>query len=135
MRRLVYVSESKIDAKNADKPIADIVAIAQRRNAPLSVTGALIYTGTYFAQVLEGRQKAIDELMSSIYNDDRHEAVWIIDQSPIITRQFPHWTMAYQGPSQFVSDHLARLFHATSETERQRATNWLIDLACEFSKH
>lgn len=134
MERLIYVSESKLKDCDADAVIVRIVAESQKRNAELNLTGALIFTGTHFAQVLEGCQKSIDELMSSLYHDNRHEAVWIVDRSPITTRQFSTWAMAYHGPSQFVSRHVTRLFEPTSETEHRRATNWLVELAQEFSK-
>ena len=134
MQRLLYVSESKLVDADVEASISKIVAVAQQRNGLLNVTGALIFTGTHFAQVLEGCEKAIDELMSSIYNDERHGAVWIVDRTAITERQFSNWAMAYQGPSQFVSGHVTRLFHPTSETEQQRATSWLVKLAREFVK-
>ena len=134
MERLIYVSESKIEDGKVDAVIAKIIAKSQKRNSQLDLTGALIFTGTHFAQVLEGDQKAIDELMSSLYHDERHEAVWIVDRSPITERQFSRWAMAYHGPSQFVSRHVTRLFEPSSQTEHQRATSWLIELAREFSR-
>ena len=132
MQRLVYVSESKMDDADINASVGKIVTVAQSRNPPLGVTGALIFTGTHFAQVLEGCEQAIDELMSSIYNDERHQAVWIVHRSSIIERQFPRWAMAYQGPSHFVSNHVTRLFQPRSETEHQRATGWLVELARQF---
>ena len=134
MERLIYVSDSKIEDGDVDAVIAKIIAKSQKRNSQLDLTGALIFTGTHFAQVLEGDQKAIDELMSSLYHDERHEAVWIVDRSPITERQFSRWAMAYHGPSQFVSRHVTRLFEPSSQTEHQRATSWLIELAREFSR-
>ncbi len=134
MERLIYVSESKIEDGDADAVIAKIIAKSQKRNSQLDLTGALIFTGTHFAQILEGGQTAIDELMSSLYYDERHEAVWIVERSPITERQFSRWAMAYHGPSQFVSRHVTQLFEPSSQTEQKRATNWLIELAREFSR-
>lgn len=134
MERLIYVSKSKIEDGDVDAVIAKIIAKSQKRNSQLDLTGTLIFTGTHFAQVLEGGQKALDELMSSLYHDERHEAVWIVDRSPITERQFSRWAMAYHGPSQFVSRHVTRLFEPSSQTEHQRATSWLIELAREFSR-
>ena len=134
MQRLLYVSECRINEAVTEAVVAHIVADAQKRNADLGVTGALIFTGTHFAQVLEGCKKAIDELMISIHNDTRHGTVLVVEQSPITERQFSQWAMAYKGPAQFVSRHVTRLHHTTSETERQRTTNWLIELAREFLK-
>ena len=72
--------------------------------------------------------------MISIHNDTRHGTVLVVEQSPMTERQFSQWAMAYKGPAQFVSRHVTRLHHTTSETERQRTTNWLIELAREFLK-
>lgn len=132
MERLLYVSKSKIKMGDVHAVVSDIVAKAEEWNVDHNLTGALIFTGTHFAQVLEGSQKDIDEVMVKINNDARHESVSVIDRSPITERQFPHWAMAYQGPSQFVSRHVTRLLHATSGLEQKRATDWLIQLAHEF---
>ena len=134
MQRLLYVSECRINEAEAETVVAQIVADAQKRNADLGVTGALIFTGTHFAQVLEGCKKAIDELMISIHNDTRHGTVSVVERSPITERQFSHWAMAYKGPSQFVSRHVTRLLYTTSETDQRQATGWLIELASEFLK-
>ena len=134
MQRLIYVSESKIRDADVDAVIAQIVTEAQQRNTHFNITGALIFTGIHFAQVLEGSHKAVDELMLSICNDARHGAVSVVERSPTTERLFSHWTMGYKGPSQFVSRHVTRLFHTTPGAEQKRATEWLIQLAHEFVK-
>lgn len=134
MERLIYVSESNIEESEADAVIAQIVANSQSRNAQLNLTGALIFTGTHFAQVLEGYKKSIDEVMASVQRDRRHGAVTVVDRSPINERQFSKWAMAYQGPSQFVSRQVTRLIHTAPGAEQRRATEWLTQLAREFLK-
>ena len=52
MQRLLYVSESRIDEADAQSVVSQIVAHAQLKNAQLGLTGALIFTGEHFAQVL-----------------------------------------------------------------------------------
>lgn len=132
MERLLYISKSKIEKADVLPVVSHIVARAVEWNVDHNLTGALIFTGTHFAQVLEGRQKDIDEVMVIIKNDPRHGPIWVMNRSPITERQFPHWAMAYQGPSQYVSRHVTRLLHATSGLDQQRATDWLIELAHEF---
>ena len=132
MERLLYVSKSKIKVADVHAVVSHIVAKSKDWNIDHNLTGALIFTGTHFAQVLEGSQKDIDDVMVMIKNDPRHEEVSVINRSPISGRQFPNWAMAYQGPSRFVSRHVTRLLHATSGLEQQRATDWLIQLAHEF---
>ena len=132
MERLLYVSKSKIEKAEAFAVVARIVMKSKEWNIDHNLTGALIFTGTHFAQVLEGSQQDIDDVMVIIKSDPRHEEVSVINRSPITERQFPTWAMAYQGPSQFVSRHVTRLLHATSGLEQQRATDWLIQIAHEF---
>ena len=132
MERLLYVSKSKIKEAEAFSVVSRIVTKAIEWNVDHNLTGALIFTGTHFAQVLEGSQKDLEDVMVIIENDPRHGSIQVINRSPIDERQFPSWAMAYQGPSQFVSRHVTRLLHATSGLEQQRATDWLIQLAHEF---
>lgn len=133
MERVLYVSESRLDPLNLDSGVSQIVGAAQTRNAELALTGALLFTGTHFAQILEGSAESIAQLMSSLHDDSRHANIVIVDRLPIEVRQFPDWKMAYFGPSQFVSRHVLRLLNQTTRSERQRATEWLTQLAHEFS--
>lgn len=133
MERLLYVSESRIDPLDLDSCVSQIVAVAQIRNAGLALTGALLFTGTHFAQILEGSTESIAQLMSSLHDDPRHANIVVVDRLPVEVRQFPDWQMAYFGPSQFVSRHVVRLLNQTTRSERQRATEWLTQLAHEFS--
>lgn len=133
MERLLYISESQIDDADAQSVVADIVAGAQVKNFDLGITGTLFFTGTYFAQILEGPRASVGQLMSSIIDDVRHTNIEIFDRSPITTRTFADWKMAYYGPSQFVSRHLVRLLNCPSPSEERRATKWLTELAHEFS--
>lgn len=133
MERLLYISESRLAPSEAKASVSQIVADAQVRNSEFEMTGALLFTGTHFAQILEGPQGSIQQLMSSIQDDSRHRNIVIVDHSPIEARRFPDWKMAYQGPSEFVSRHVVRLLHSPSQSEHRRATEWLTELAHEFS--
>ena len=133
MQRLLYISKSRIADADKQSAVSQTVEHAQINNARLGITGALLFTGLYFAQVLEGSSEAIQTLMADIKTDTRHGKVVVVDESPITERLFPDWQMAYQGPSQFVSRKVERLLHTTSPAERQRAAEWLTDLAREFT--
>lgn len=133
MERLLYISESRLNRTDAALSITPIIEISQIRNTKLAITGALLFTGVHFAQILEGPSDSLEQLMCSIRNDGRHANVAVIDQSPIVMRRFPDWKMAYHGPSQFVSRHVIRLLQHTSPSEQRRATEWLTQLAHELS--
>jgi len=106
---LLYVSKTLLEFPASEAEVANIVAVSLSRNAKLGVTGALISTGSYFAQVLEGEQAAVEELMDSIDADPRHMRVKII-RTVEEPRRFAGWSMAYSGTSPLVDRHIAPLF-------------------------
>lgn len=99
LKSLVYVSRSCLALDGDAEAIAEIVRTAISRNAALRVTGALIYTELYFAQVLEGPSRAVDELMGAVRHDKRHMDVTVVAEQKLSTRKFENWAMAYGGPS------------------------------------
>ncbi len=50
---LLYVSTSLLPARDEQRFVSDIVAVARARNAALGVTGALVLGRGHFAQILE----------------------------------------------------------------------------------
>lgn len=131
---LLYVSRSTIPQEGSADGLNNIVATAHVRNPTLGLTGALLFTGDHFAQVLEGSDKAIDTMMKNINRDTRHDQILIVDHSSIIERRFASWSLAYFGPSRFVSGHVTRLLSDPLPKAQRQAAEWLIDLLWEFSK-
>lgn len=133
MESLLYISESKIEPCNAENEVDRIVATARAFNSTVNITGALIYTGTNFAQIIEGDETAISELIAAIVRDARHTNVSIVARGPLTERRFPDWSMAYNGPSHFVSRHVTQLLKDPSKALRARFADWLAELLEEFS--
>jgi hypothetical protein len=96
---LVYVSQSRIPA---DTDLSEMVAHAQRFNAGAGLTGSLVFTGTRFAQCLEGPAAALDALMDLIGADPRHSDLVVVGRGETAARRFADWSMAYAGSSMFV---------------------------------
>lgn len=115
--------------------MARIVATAVKRNPASGLTGALLFTGRHFAQVLEGDSASIDGLMAAISDDSRHDQLMMVARGPLIERRFCDWSMAYFGPSQFVSRHVTRLLNDPSRSEQRRCAEWLTDLLTELSSN
>jgi hypothetical protein len=111
-----------VGAADEASELRNIVSVAQERNAAIGVTGALILARNHFAQVLEGKSSAIDELMLSIRKDRRHTDINVVDVAELPERQFPEWTMAYSGPSTYVSRRISPLLPALQEAKRRQAT-------------
>ncbi|MHA6724050.1 BLUF domain-containing protein [Sphingomonas sp. RS2018] len=133
LESLLYISESTIAPNDTDLEVRRIVAAARLVNQTLEITGALLFTGTHFAQVLEGAPDSVERLMASIRRDPRHHEVVIVAREPLETRYFADWSLAYNGPSQFVSRHVTRLLNSPLPTEMRRSADWLAELLFEFS--
>jgi len=130
---LLYISRSTILPRDAAACVTNIVAVSHARNADWGLTGALLFTGQHFAQVLEGTDEAIDTIMAALQRDARHEQIRIVARDPIAERRFADWSLAYFGPSQYVSRHVTRLLDNASSPADRRSVDWLNDLLWEFS--
>jgi hypothetical protein len=70
------------------------ILVQSRRNNPRrGITGLLCATSEVFVQVLEGGRDDISSLLCSIFRDDRHEDVRLLNYEEIAERQFGSWTM------------------------------------------
>lgn len=134
LQSALYISRSLLAPADSDRAVHGIVAAAIVGNALSGITGALICTGEYFAQVIEGDAAAIDALLERLRADPRHTDLLVVDRGPIERRRFGDWSMAYLGPSQFVSQHVTRLLNDPPVVERKRAAEWLGELLGEFSR-
>ena len=119
--RLIYVSRNQIkggqEAQEAE--IADILLTARARNHQLDVTGALLFSNGYFAQVLEGPQDQVEDLYARISRDSRHSDVMVLVAEATDRRHFAEWSMDYGGSDCDVADRFARCFEShQSQTEK-----------------
>ena len=106
LHRLIYVSRSTApDAKETARRVDGILAVARRHNAEAGLTGALVHSRRWFAQVLEGEREDVDRLFERIRNDPRHRNVQLLSMQPIRHRSFRSWSMAAAGEA---PDHLIR---------------------------
>lgn len=94
---LAYFSENSIEGDEAtvQNEIQDILTVARRNNAKKNLTGALLYSSGYFAQILEGEHENLEEIFETISEDDRHAGVVIIHYHEITERSFGAWSMKY----------------------------------------
>jgi hypothetical protein len=96
---LAYISKNTItgDQSVINMQIANILVSAQNNNPSKGVTGALLYSGGYFCQVIEGPEVELEELFELIQMDDRHSECTILHFEPIDERGFSDWSMAFAG--------------------------------------
>jgi hypothetical protein len=97
--RLVYCSRNALTGppETMQEEVEQILASSRRNNAPVGVTGALLFNRDWFAQALEGPQGAIESLFERILRYKRHGDVTILAFEPLEARSFANWSMAYAG--------------------------------------
>lgn len=99
--RLVYASRNLLEANEAEATaaIAQILETSRRNNAKVGVTGALLFNGGAFAQVLEGPRRAVESTFERIQRDERHGEVTVLQCGPVESRGFANWSMGFVGRS------------------------------------
>lgn len=97
--RLIYRSKSKLEGSKAEREaeLANILKSARRNNPAKGLTGALVMYDEWFAQVLEGKEENVRELLAVIDADARHSAVKVFEEDTSAKRTFGKWAMALVG--------------------------------------
>ena len=101
MHHIVYWSH----ATRPMSPIELVALLIEARtyNEAAGITGALVYDGTQFMQVLEGEEAAIQDLYTRIARDSRHRDAFKLADKAIAERTFVNWSMAFRelSPGEF----------------------------------
>lgn len=99
--RLVYTSLNQLEGSEGERAtaVAEILETSKRNNGKVGVTGALLFNGGCFAQVLEGPRKAVETTFERIQRDRRHGEVSVLQCESVVARGFPNWSMAFVGHS------------------------------------
>lgn len=107
MLSVIYVSVA--DPLIGTEDIAALVGEAQRNNSRDGLTGALIYNGHNFMQLLEGPADKVEACLGTIRGDARHSGMVEIRRRPVDGRDFAEWSMLYSGDFHGHDDALHRL--------------------------
>jgi hypothetical protein len=92
--RLIYRSHNRIPADRRKSELGAIFSVARSQNKKADITGALLISGDWFVQALEGDETAVRSLYDHISKDRRHERVSVIDAQAVDARVFSRWSMA-----------------------------------------
>lgn len=99
--RLIYCSRNVIAQALPGAVVEDeiraILATSRRSNKADNLTGALLFTVSGFAQVLEGAREVVDSTFERIIADPRHADVMVLSFTPAERRSFPDWPMGFSG--------------------------------------
>ncbi len=101
--QLVYMSVRRMgeQANIFGQDVRNILATARSFNRQVGIGGALLFNGTFFAQVLEGNREEILSLMERIVRDPRHTHVSVVEEGWVTERAFPDWAMAFADDTLF----------------------------------
>lgn len=114
---LLYVSYATLGA-NQDASLAAILDWSRVYNPTVGISGALLFTGTRFAQILEGEAVEVHRLLANIRMDSRHADVVVLQEWPIQERLFQGWALAYAGPSDYVERVMSKPLDAVRQGAR-----------------
>lgn len=98
--RLLYRSDSELSGSDrAVREAAFAIADAARgRNDAEGVSGALMFVGGVFVQLLEGDAPAVETVFERICRDPRHRRLTLLDYSQVDSLAFGGWGMvAFEG--------------------------------------
>lgn len=99
--QIVYTSTNCIlgSAEQVEAEIASILNTSRKNNQQAGITGALLFNGQGFAQVLEGPMEAVELTYERIQCDPRHSDVVLLANGLCSERTFSDWSMAYADPA------------------------------------
>ena len=92
--RLVYRSRNLLAAERHDAELGAIFLSSRSNNREQDITGALLVSGQYFVQTLEGAEDAVRALYDRIEKDSRHDEVTLLQTGTAGERVFGRWAMA-----------------------------------------
>lgn len=75
------------------RQVRDLHASCQRNNEKQRLTGLLLYTGDHFAQLLEGPDASVRQVMWHIAQDSRHTGMRKLFLKPLAGRTVHQWSM------------------------------------------
>lgn len=114
IRQFFYVSRCLA----APQELEQILGRARFHNERRQVTGALIFTGGHFAQLLEGSREPLAETVAAIQADPRHAAMTPLVEEDIASRRYSGWAMALidaPGADDLIQELLAQPGAVTPE--------------------
>ena len=94
IRHILYVSSAQ--GRLPTHELNQILVASRRNNAPVGVTGLLVYEDGNFMQALEGPPEAVSATLARIHADERHRGVQTIIDFMHPDRAFPDWHMGFE---------------------------------------
>ncbi|MCJ2133305.1 BLUF domain-containing protein [Methylobacterium sp. J-026] len=111
--RLVYRSRCSTDGtpEEVRRRIDQILTVSRRLNAEAGITGALMFTGLFFIQALEGPASAVEATFDRICCDLRHSNIEVVECGPVLELAFGERSMSHLVPTAVAEAALYGLKH------------------------
>ncbi|MBC6699132.1 BLUF domain-containing protein [Hymenobacter puniceus] len=93
MHHIIYLSSATQPMSDDDLTL--LLEQCRRNNERLGVTGALVYGGGQFMQIMEGESAVVQALYDKVETDARHTGVMKLADKDIPHRSFGNWSMAF----------------------------------------
>lgn len=128
--QLAYISRSTLhgSTESLKQQVEHILTTAQHNNAQVGITGALLYSGGYFCQILEGPEDPLKKLYKKIENDARHEGVTLLHFHEVNERLFEQWAMAYAGVQEKLHFNIDAIKESKDELSLRDKGKDLVDI-------
>jgi len=97
MIQISYISKATKAMSQDD--LEEILRTSRENNARLGITGMLLYGNKTFVQILEGEEKAVNELIEKIKRDSRHADFQVLKKKTIDRREYADWSMEFKQVS------------------------------------
>lgn len=123
MRCITYISKVTCRRNGATIPVglSDIYRVSKAHNQRNKITGMLTYRAGYYLGVLEGCSSKLDELLTKLKCDRRHENVIVLIDTVARKRYFADWHMKLaeslsldSGFTKFMADQSSQVAQLTA---------------------
>ena len=91
--QIFYVSQASVPFDS--ESVQSILQSSRKNNYRLDATGCLLFSGCYFAQVLEGPEEIVRALTARVATDPRHAGLKVLSERRLTTRSYNSWSMGY----------------------------------------
>ena len=125
---LIYIGRRPSERIIPKAEMDELIAEWRARHAGLHVRGALLVTSRHVAQVLEGPEESVDQLMADAYRELHHDNITVIERKPIDGYRFTEWCFAYWGSASYMDQKIAIVMERHDAITTARETAELYDL-------